>query len=124
MASVVGAGLFNAIAFAGAGFAFSAIGGDDYSIETERHNRAVEKLAADKEVFLEKKTQLHDRISKLRVELANANADMNDTNDALDNVRAVLRLVADRKKELTKAEDDLKECDPLFLVTTTGQVKK
>ena len=48
MASVVAGGLFNAIAFAGAGYMFHKLDKSGYEAEMERHNRAMEKLNEDK----------------------------------------------------------------------------
>jgi hypothetical protein len=51
MTSVVVGGLFNAVAFAGAGFLFSKLNGQGYKEEVKRHNQALEKLAKAKEKF-------------------------------------------------------------------------
>jgi hypothetical protein len=53
MTSVVVGGLFNAVAFAGAGFLFSKLNGQGYKEEVKRHNQALEKLAKAKEKFYE-----------------------------------------------------------------------
>jgi hypothetical protein len=53
MTSVVVGGLFNAVAFAGAGFLFSRLNGQGYKEEVKRHNQALEKLAKSKEKFYE-----------------------------------------------------------------------
>ena len=42
-------GLFNAVAFAGAGFLFSKLNHTGYKEEIKRHNLAMEKLSADKQ---------------------------------------------------------------------------
>ena len=52
METVVG-GLFNAVAFAGAGFLFSKLNHTGYEKEIKRHNEAMEKLAKDKEKWYE-----------------------------------------------------------------------
>ena len=44
MASVVAGGLFNAVAFAGAGFLFSHLNKSGYEAEAKRHNKALEQL--------------------------------------------------------------------------------
>ncbi len=44
MASVVAGGLFNAFAFAGAGYLFKMINRDGYEKELRWHNLAMEKL--------------------------------------------------------------------------------
>ena len=53
METVVG-GLFNAVAFAGAGFLFSKLNHRGYEEEIKRHNEAMEKLSRDKEIWYEK----------------------------------------------------------------------
>ena len=52
METVVG-GLFNAVAFAGAGFLFSKLNHSGYEKEIKRHNEAMEKLSQDKEKWYE-----------------------------------------------------------------------
>lgn len=49
-----------------------------------KDNRALEKLAKAKELFYENEVEQHDRIQKLRQELADANAGTNETHKALD----------------------------------------
>ena len=49
MAGVVAGGLFNAIVFAGAGYVFHKLDKNGYEKEMERHNRAMERLSAEKE---------------------------------------------------------------------------
>ena len=44
MASVVAGGLFNAIAFAGAGYVFHKLDKRGYEAEMERHNKAIEEF--------------------------------------------------------------------------------
>ena len=44
MASVVAIGLFNAVAFAGAGYLFNKLNHSDYEKEIKHHNEAMEKL--------------------------------------------------------------------------------
>ena len=44
MASVVAGGLFNAIAFVGAGYVFHKLDKSGYDAEMERHNKAMEEL--------------------------------------------------------------------------------
>ena len=50
MAGVVASGLFNALAFAGAGYLFKMIDKTGYEKEIQRHNKAMEALSAAKEV--------------------------------------------------------------------------
>ena len=63
MASVVAGGLFNAVAFACAGFLFSKLNHRGYEDEIKRHNL--------------------EHIAQLRQELADSNHDFNVTNEAL-----------------------------------------
>ena len=44
MTSIVASGVFNALAFAGAGYLFQQINKDGYNEETKRHDLAMEKL--------------------------------------------------------------------------------
>ena len=61
MASVVAGGLFNAVAFAGAGYVFHKLDKKGYEDEMKRHNLAMERLkAAEDEWYkesIEKKTK-------------------------------------------------------------------
>ena len=54
MASVVAGGLFNAVAFAGAGHVFHKLDKSSYEDKMKRHNLAVEQLQAAKEKWYEK----------------------------------------------------------------------
>ena len=54
MASVVAGGLFNAVAFAGAGYLFHKLDRSGYEKETKRHNEAMEKLCEEKEKWYER----------------------------------------------------------------------
>ena len=47
-------GLFNAIAFAGAGYVFHKLDKSGYEKEMKRHDEAMEKLSAEKEKWYEK----------------------------------------------------------------------
>ena len=91
MVSVLAAGLqtgFAAVSFAGAGYLFKMFDKNGYSEEMKRHNLALEKLNRDKEKFYEEETLKHDRENQLRREIQEANADMNRTNESLDNLSA------------------------------------
>ena len=50
----------------------------------------MEKLTRDKEAWYEKEVGRKDRIEKKRQQLADANADINSTNKALDNLHTLL----------------------------------
>ena len=83
MSNVVAGGIFNAVAFAGAGFLFSKLNKEEYKEEIKRHNEAMEKLTKAKEAWYEREVARKDRIAQLRLELEDANKDFNETNRAL-----------------------------------------
>ena len=83
MSSVVAGGLFNAVAFAGAGFLFSKLNHRGYEDEMKRHNKAIEKLAKAKEAWYEREVKRKDKIQELRLKLNDANNDFKETNRAL-----------------------------------------
>ena len=88
METVVG-GLFNAVAFAGAGFLFSKLNHTGYEKEIKRHNLAMEKLSKDKEIWYEKQIERRQKMEKLRQQLSDANADINKTNKSFENLAAI-----------------------------------
>ena len=83
MTSVVAGGLFNAVAFAGAGFLFSKLNHRGYEDEIKRHNEAVEKLAKAKEAWYEREVERKNKMEELRLKLSDANHDFDETNRAL-----------------------------------------
>ena len=88
MASVVAGGLFNAIAFAGAGCVFHKLDKSGYKAEMERHNRAMEELNKEKEKWYERTVEKKNKIALLRQKLSDANKDLDEVNKALQNLRA------------------------------------
>ena len=76
----IAGGIFNAFAFAGAGFLFSKLNHTGYEKEINRHNEAMEKLARDKEKWYEGQVEKKEKIERLRQQLSDANADINKTN--------------------------------------------
>ena len=90
MASMVVGGLFNAVAFAGAGFLFSKLNHSEYQNEIKRHNLALEKLSAAKQKWYEKETARKNDIELKRHQLIEANADIKTTNKALAQLSAAL----------------------------------
>ena len=92
METVVG-GLFNAFAFAGAGFLFSKLNHTGYEKEIKRHNLAMEKLARSKEKWFEKQEERKQEIQKLKQQAVEANEDINQTNKSLENLAKVLNRV-------------------------------
>ena len=87
---VVG-GLFNAFAFAGAGFLFSKLNHSGYKEETKRHKLAMEQLSAAKQKWYEKETARKNDIELKRHQLIEANADIKTTNKALAQLSGALR---------------------------------
>ena len=86
---VVG-GLFNAFAFAGAGFLFSKLNHSGYKDEIKRHNLALEHLSEAKQKWYEKEVARKNEIEAKRRQLADANADINITNKALASLSKAL----------------------------------
>jgi hypothetical protein len=68
MASAVAGGLFNAFAFAGAGYLFKYFDKNGYAEEAKRHNLAMESLTADREKYLEEVTDRKNKLAQLREE--------------------------------------------------------
>ena len=87
MAGVVAGGLFNAIAFAGAGYVFHKLDRNGYEKEMKRHNEAMEILAREKEKWYEKTVEKKNKVALLRQEIEDANKDFRDTNEALRKLR-------------------------------------
>ena len=102
MASMVVGGLFNAVAFAGAGFLFSKLNHSGYQNEIKRHNLALEKLSAAKQKWYEKETARKNDIELKRHQLIEANADIKTTNKALAQLSAAL---ATAKREANKVSE-------------------
>ena len=102
MASMVVGGLFNAVAFAGAGFLFSKLNHSGYQNEIKRHNLALEELSAAKQKWYEKETARKNDIELKRHQLIEANADIKTTNKALAQLSAAL---ATAKREANKVSE-------------------
>ena len=90
MASVVAGGLFNAVAFAGAGYVFHKLDKKGYEDEMKRHNLAMEQLTAAKEKWYEKTVEKKNKIALLRQQLEDANKDLGATNEALHKLRTAV----------------------------------
>ena len=104
MVSVVAGGIFNALAFVGAGFLFQHPNKNGYEREMKRHNKALEDLAKARELFSENEIRESDRIQKLRQELSDANADISHTNRSLE-LRRKIRTVTCKFTEEPKLEN-------------------
>ena len=98
MAGVIAGGLFNAIAFAGAGYVFHKLHKNGYEKEMRRHDEAMEILAKEKEAWYEKTVEKKNKVALLRQEVEDANKDFRDTNEALRKL-----------KDLRLAREDLDE---------------
>ena len=83
MAGMVVGGLFNAFAFAGAGFLFSKLNHSGYKDEIKRHNLALEQLSVAKQKWYEKEVARKNNIEAKRHQLVEANKDIKVTNQAL-----------------------------------------
>ena len=83
MAGMVVGGLFNAFAFAGAGFLFSKLNHSGYKDEIKRHNLALEQLSVAKQKWYEKEVARKNTIEAKRHQLVEANMDLKVTNRAL-----------------------------------------
>ena len=90
MASVVVGGLFNAVAFAGAGYVFKSLDKNGYEAEMVRHNLAVETLQKKKEEWYEKTVEKKNKVALLRQQLEDANNDLDATNEALHKLRTAI----------------------------------
>ena len=98
MAGVVAGGLFNAVAFAGAGYIFHKLDKNGYEKEMRRHDEAIERLDREKEKWYEKTVEKKNKIAFLRQEIEDANKDFRDTNEALRKLRLA-------KEDLNEHED-------------------
>ena len=90
MASVVAGGLFNAVAFAGAGYVFHKLDKKGYEDEMKRHNLAMEQLTAAKEKWYEKTVEKKNKVALLHQQLVDANKDLDATNEALHQLRTAM----------------------------------
>lgn len=77
------------LAFAGAGFLFKSLDENGYKEEMKRHNLAMEKLTVAKEKWYENQARKKNEMELLRQQLSDANADINKTNKALDNLKKI-----------------------------------
>ena len=92
MASLVAGALqttFAAVSFAVAGYLFKMFDKNGYEQEMKRHNLAMEELQKAREEFNEKEIKRNDRIRELRQQLSDTNADINESNKALDELKQI-----------------------------------
>lgn len=95
-------GIFNAVAFGLAGWAFSHLDRKGYAEEVHRHNIAMENLSREENQWRNQRDQELDRLSKLREERYNALKSEKVTDDNLDFYKKV-------KEELDNQEEKTKE---------------
>ena len=105
MAGVLAEGLFNAIAFAGAGYVFQRLDKNGYEKEMERHDRTMENLSVEKENWYKRTVEKKNRIALLRQELLDADKDLDDANDALHDLRVALEDLQDHEAREPKLQD-------------------
>ena len=98
MASMVAGGLFNAVAFAGAGYLFQKLNKDGYDEEIRRHDLALEKLERARQEWNQKDIERQEKMAALRQEKEKADADFKNINKALKDYEKVTTLVFDEKK--------------------------
>ena len=129
MTSAVAGGLFNAFAFAGAGYLFKMFDKNGYAEEAKRHNMAMEDLTAEREKYLEEVTDRRNKIAQLRAELAEANSDhIKSTNQSLELVRRINELTRKpmpRKPHLSnhyKPSPEMEEYMALFGLLAGGAI--
>ncbi len=65
---MVAGGLFNAVAFAGAGYLFQKFNKDGYGEETKRHDLALEKLERARQEWNQKDIERREKMITLRKE--------------------------------------------------------
>ena len=106
-------GLFNAIAFAGAGYVFHKLDKNGYEKEMERRDRTMEKLSKEKEKWYEKTVEKKNKIALLRQKLQDANKDLDDANDALHNLRTALEDLEDHEAREPKLQDYYEPSDEM-----------
>ncbi len=91
-------GIFNVLAFAGAGFMFSKFNKDRYEKETRRHDLAMEQLTRAQQEWNQKDIERQEKIAALRQECSDANVDFKNINKALKDYEKVTTLVYEGKK--------------------------
>ncbi len=95
---MVADGIFNAFAFAGAGYLFKMINSDGYGKEIKRHNLAMEQLARARQEWNQKEIEQRAKRAKLRQERSDANEDFKEINKSLKDYKKVTTLVFDGNK--------------------------
>ena len=124
MAGVVAGGLFNAIAFAGAGYIFHKLDRNGYEKEMKRRNEAMELLAKEKEAWYEKTVEKKNKVALLRQEVEDANKDFHDTNEALRKLKLATEDLDDHEDIEPKLENYYEPSDEMkmYMNVVTGVV--
>ena len=124
MASVVAGGLFNAVAFAGAGFVFHKLDKNGYEKEMKRHDLAEEKLKAEHETWYEKTVEKKNKIALLRQQLLDADKDLDRGNEVLHNLRTVMEKAEQLEDEEPTINDYYEPSDEMkmYMNVVTGVV--
>ncbi len=65
LGAMVAGGIFNAVAFAGAGYMFQKLNKDGYSEETKRHDLAMEKLNRAQQEWNQKDIERQEEDSEI-----------------------------------------------------------
>ena len=117
-------GLFNAIAFAGAGYVFHKLDKNGYEKEMERHDKAMEKLSKEKEKWYESDVEKKNKIALLRQKLQDVNKDLDDANDALHNLRVAMEDLQDHETREPKLQDYYEPSDEMkmYMNIVTGVI--
>ncbi|CAB3978364.1 Hypothetical predicted protein [Paramuricea clavata] len=99
-----------------------------YAKEAHRHNIAMENLTAEREKYLEEVTDRRNSLAQLRLELAEANRDINATNKSLELVRRInelTRKAMPRRPQLSnhyKPNSEMEEYMAIFGLIIGGVV--
>ena len=121
MASVAAGGLFNAIAFAGAGYVFHKLDKNGYEKEMKRHDEAMEKLSEEKEKWYERTVEKKNKIALLRQRLSDVN-DLNETDEALHNLRTATEELEEDKEPTLNDYYEPSEEMKMYMNVVTGVI--
>ena len=90
----------------------------------KRHDKAMEKLSAEKEKWYEKTVEKKNKIALLRQKLTDANKDIDDTNEALHNLRLALEVLNDHEQIEPKLNDHYEPSDEMkmYMNVVTGVI--
>ena len=124
---MVAGGIFNAFAFACAGYLFKMINSDGYGEEIKRHNLAMEQLARARQEWNKKEIDQRAKLAELRQERSDANEDFKEINKSLKNYKKAndLEIVYNGKKivrephiwDIYNPSDEMKEYMALSIGT-------